>query len=82
MNAYKIKGTYHEHSAIGIPETFERIIFADTPREAYYENRSYHYQKGREHVLTMEIQESRIAKICGLGEVGTAFYTVDDVYYL
>ena len=81
MNAYRITGTSRAIGAIGIFEPFERIITAETPREAYNANRE-HLEKTREHILTMEIQESRIAHTCGLGAIGTAFQVVDPSMYL
>jgi hypothetical protein len=81
MNAYKIKGTSNQIGAIGKPEPFERIITANNPREAYQQNRAKLYMT-REHVLTTEIQESRIAAITGLGAIGTHFQTVDPERYL
>ena len=82
MNAYKIIGTSRATGAIGKPDPFERIITANTAREAYNQNREHLYAKGREHVLTTEIQESRIATVCGLGAIGTSFQTVDPEFYL
>jgi hypothetical protein len=81
MNAYKITGTSRQVGAIGISEPFERIITANTPREAYNQNREYLYAKGREHVLTTSMEESRVATVCGLGAIGTAFMTVDPDLY-
>ena len=81
MNAYKIKGTSNAIGAIGTPEPFERIIEATTAREAYNKNREFLY-KTRVHVLTTEIQESRIATTCGLGAIGTPFQVVDPDMYL
>lgn len=82
MNAYKIKGTSNRVGAIGEPEPFERIITANNAREAYEKNRAHLYMNNREHVLTTEIQESRIAAITGLGAIGTHFQTVDPERYL
>ena len=82
MNAYKIKGTSNQVGAIGKPEPFERITTANNPREAYEQNRAYMYMNNREHVLTTEIQESKIAAITGLGAIGTQFHTIDPERYL
>lgn len=82
MNAYKITGTSREVGAIGMPESYERIIIANTAREAYNTNRQYLYDHNREHVLTTEIQESRIDKVIGLGAIGTSFQIVDPEMYL
>lgn len=83
MNAYKIIGTSRQVGAIGKPEPFERIITAETAREAYEANRTHFYDVlHREHLHTTEIQESRIATVCGLGAIGTAFQTVEPDRYL
>lgn len=82
MNAYKITGTSKQVGAIGASEPFERIITADTARDAYNTNRDYLYSQNREHVQTTEIQESRIAAVTGLGAIGTAFAVVDLERYL
>lgn len=82
MNAYKIIGTSRQIGAIGIHEKYERIIPAENAREAYLKNHEQMTAKGREFIHVTEIQESKIALICGLGMIGTSFHTIEPERYL
>ena len=76
MNAYKITGTSRKAGAIGISETFVRVIQSESARSAYLENQIFLYAKDRDHVLTTRVQESKLTDQIGPATIGSGWVDV------